>query len=145
MNTTEPLRTHTPEETQRVAGDLLARLPGAHGVIALYGDLGAGKTCFVQGLARAAGFEGSVTSPTYTLANEYAGATRIIHVDLYRVRNEEEAFRLGLEDYLDDPQSLVVIEWADRAEALLPPQTLRVYVAHGAGPDERIIRVVPAG
>lgn len=142
MSTFAQITTHTPEETRRVARDVLAKLPAARRVIALFGDLGAGKTCFVQGLALAAGFEGSVTSPTYTLANEYTGkAVRIVHVDLYRVRSEEEAFRLGLEDYLDDAQAIVVIEWADRAEALLPAHTLRVHVAHGREPRERIIRV----
>ncbi len=108
------------EETQQVAANILKQLRGRH-TLALFGDLGSGKTVFVQGLARALGVKETVNSPTFTLIKEYplnqgtgqAPFARLIHADLYRL-SENEAGNLGLSDYLNDRRSLVVIEWADR-------------------------------
>ena len=112
--------------------------PGA--VVALHGDLGAGKTVFARGLARALRVREPVHSPTFTLVNEYHGDRDVCHVDLYRLRDAREIEALGLEECLEG-SGLVVIEWAERAAGLLPPSAVRVDLRDGARPDERIIRI----
>lgn len=131
--------TRGPEETWRLAGDLLATLrPGA--VLALHGELGAGKTCFVQGLARALGVTRAVTSPTFTLINEYAGAVRLYHVDLYRISGAAEALALGLDEVVHG-DGITAIEWAERVKELLPPSTIHIEMEPGEKPAERRIRI----
>jgi len=144
MSISETTRSRSPEETLRIAQDLLPRLP-ACAVLALHGELGAGKTHFVQGLAAALGIEQPVTSPTYTLIQEYAGDPPLTHVDLYRVQDENEALMLGLEDLFDDPVGIKAIEWAERAQALLPSATIHITLRHGAAPDERTIEIAWPG
>lgn len=108
------ITTHSEQETEAAGAELAKRLQGGSGV-ALIGDLGAGKTCFVRGLARGLGIpSGEVLSPTFTLINEYHGKDLdLIHVDLYRLNHQEEVERLGLEEYVE-PRSVVVVEWADK-------------------------------
>ena len=131
--------TRTPAETARVAAGIAVDLqPGT--VIALHGDLGAGKTCFTQGLAAALGIQQEIVSPTYTLVSEYAGRLKLNHIDLYRIRNAQEALNLGIEDYLF-PDGVTVIEWAERIESLLPPGTMHIHLQPGEGEYERTIRV----
>ena len=134
-----PLRqtvvTRSPAETWRLAAALLPRLPpGA--VLALHGELGSGKTCFVQGLAAALGVTQAVTSPTFTLIHEYRGARPLYHVDLYRLPDAGAARDLGLEEYFRG-DGLTAVEWAERAAALLPPDTWHLRFEVGAEPDER--------
>ena len=137
-----PVQSHitsSPEETRQVAADLAARLqPGS--VLALHGDLGAGKTCFVQGLAAALGVGRPVTSPTYTLVSEYAARLRLVHIDLYRLRGPAEALGMGLEEYLGS-DGVAAIEWAERAGALLPARTIHVRIEAGERSDERTITI----
>jgi len=136
---TETFVTRSPAETRRLAADLLPRFaPGA--VLALHGELGAGKTCFVQGLAAALGVTQPVNSPTFTLIHEYRGAQPVYHVDLYRLRGADEALGLGLEEYFNG-RGLTVIEWAERAAEILPPGTWHITFRVGAQPDERTISV----
>ncbi len=135
--------TSSPEETHRVAADLLASLgPGA--VLALHGDLGAGKTCFVQGLARALGVKRAVGSPTFTLINEYPGPLPLYHIDLYRINSVNEAFGLGLEEYLES-DGITAIEWAERVDELLPASTVHIRLVAGARPEERSITIEQGG
>ena len=90
------IKSEGPEQTWAVAADLMESLePGT--VIALHGDLGAGKTCFIQGLAVAMGIMDPITSPTYTLIGEYEGRMKLNHIDLYRLANSVEALGIGLE------------------------------------------------
>ena len=93
--------TQSPEETEQVGAALAARLqPGQ--VVAFRGPLGAGKTAFTRGLARGLGVAGPVTSPTYTIVNEYTGGRMpLFHFDMYRLRSEDDLFDIGWEDYLD--------------------------------------------
>lgn len=119
--------TATAEETQALAARLADEWP--HGtVLCLHGDLGAGKTCFVQGLARALGVRRPVGSPTFTLINEYKGPRPLAHVDLYRVRGAADAFSLGLEDYLFQFPGIVAIEWAERVAELLPETCWHIHL-----------------
>lgn len=113
---------HSPEETFE-AGNRLADELRAGDVIALDGDLGAGKTHFTKGLAHGLGVELSVTSPTFTLVHEYSGGRlSLFHFDFYRLENEEDIHRIGLEDYLSD-DGVLVIEWASRFPHWLPKHT----------------------
>lgn len=130
--------TSSPEETQELAGRILAGLRG-HAVLALHGDLGSGKTCFVQGLARALGIERMVTSPTFTIVNEYRAATRpLYHIDLYRLEPGKDLDMLGLDEYLEGP-GITVIEWAERAAGWLPPHTHHIRFDVLPGEDRRRI------
>jgi tRNA threonylcarbamoyladenosine biosynthesis protein TsaE len=118
----------SPEDTQDLGQTLGENLvPGD--VVCLFGDLGAGKTCFAQGIAWGAGFppEDFISSPTFTLINEYAGKWPIYHLDFYRIKNQEELADLGYEEYLFG-RGIVIIEWADRLDGLLPPERLEVWM-----------------
>jgi tRNA threonylcarbamoyladenosine biosynthesis protein TsaE len=120
------VETNSPEETWELAAELADELgPGT--VIALHGDLGAGKTCFIQGLAAALGIDEPITSPTYTLIGEYEGRLPLHHIDLYRLSGPVEALGLGLEEYFD-AAGITAIEWAERAEGLLPPDMLHIRI-----------------
>ena len=125
----------THDLAHRVASGLK---PGA--VLALYGDLGSGKTCFVKGMANALDVQQPVNSPTYTLINEYYGRLPVYHVDLYRILNEQDALNAGLDEYLYG-SGVTVIEWADRAESVLPPHALHVRFSYGREKNERVITV----
>lgn len=130
-------------ETQSLAAELCQRF-GTHAFYALKGDLGTGKTCFVQGLAAALGINAAVCSPTFTIANEYVGENylRLIHLDLYRLTGPQELESIGWDDYLDSGDAMAV-EWPERAKDELPARTILVAFKMGASPDERIITVIP--
>jgi len=120
------VQTHSPEETWALAAELANELPPGT-VIALHGDLGAGKTCFIQGFAAALGIDEPITSPTYTIIGEYEGRLPLHHIDLYRLSGPEEALGLGLEEYFD-ANGITAIEWAERAEGLLPTDLLHIRI-----------------
>lgn len=110
--------THSPAETERV-GEALAPKLAAGTVLALRGDLGAGKTAFTRGLARGLGYSGAVTSPTFTVVNEYEGGRLpLFHFDLYRLGSADELWDIGWEDYLDRG-GVCAVEWSERAEGLM--------------------------
>jgi tRNA threonylcarbamoyladenosine biosynthesis protein TsaE len=121
---------HSPAETFAHGRSFAAPLRKGD-VIALCGELGAGKTHFVKGLAEGLGCDpDAVTSPTFTLINEYTGGRMpLFHFDLYRLESEDELLRVGLDDYLED-DGVVVIEWADKFPALLPRHTKWLYFRH---------------
>jgi len=132
-------KTHSPEETWELAAELADELgPGT--VIALHGDLGAGKTCFIQGYAAALGIDEPITSPTYTLIGEYEGRLPLHHIDLYRLSGPEEALGLGLEEYFD-ANGITAIEWAERAEGLLPPDLLHIQITADQHTGTRTFRI----
>jgi tRNA threonylcarbamoyladenosine biosynthesis protein TsaE len=114
----------SPAETQQIAAELARSLVGGD-VVLLSGDLGAGKTCFVQGAAGALGVQSRVTSPSFVLVREYAGSIRIAHVDVYRLNSLQELIDLGYEE-LFDPEVLIFIEWGDAVSGLLPEDRLEV-------------------
>ena len=131
-------------ETLRI-GESLGKLLLPGDVIALVGDLGTGKTYFVKGVAKGAGVASpnEVSSPSFTLIQEYAGKIPFYHIDLYRLGSEHEAEELGLEDYLRG-DAITAIEWADRILSLLPEEILWVRLHH-TGKNTRSIEILPKG
>jgi tRNA threonylcarbamoyladenosine biosynthesis protein TsaE len=129
-------RSSTPEETAAL-GEALGRTLGPGDVVALYGELGSGKTCLVQGLVRGLGVTSPATSPTFVLVNEYRGRLPVHHVDAYRTGSLTELMDLGLLDLMGG-DGVTLLEWADRAEPLLPPRTIRVRI-EGVGDEPRAI------
>ena len=146
------IETAAAVETRRL-GEMLGHYARGGQVLALHGDLGAGKTPFVQGLAAGLGVQARVTSPTFVLVNDYdaGGTLHLVHVDTYRLGNGgggvlDEAATFGLDDFLDDPEAVIAIEWAERVAPLLPSDHLHVSLAVAEGsPDERIIRFRAGG
>jgi tRNA threonylcarbamoyladenosine biosynthesis protein TsaE len=130
----------TPAETQAAAERLATRLgPGA--VVACIGELGAGKTCFIQGLARGLGVESAVTSPTFVLVNQYQGRLPVYHLDAYRTRTLTELLDIGIEELLHG-DGVTVIEWADKLTPLLPAHAITITIT-GLGDEPR--RIVAEG
>ena len=118
--------THSPDETQHVGAALAKTLCGGE-VIAFLGDLGAGKTAFTRGLAEGLGVTDAVTSPTYTIVNEYlTGRLPLFHFDMYRLGSSEELFDIGWEDYLARG-GVCAVEWSENVQdALEAPITVRI-------------------
>ena len=114
----------TAEAMERFGCELAQRL-GAGDVLALTGPLGAGKTTLVRGLARGMGIDPErVASPTFALCHTYRGGDlSLVHLDLYRIADAQEAVAAGLEEQIHDPEALVVVEWPERAPELFPPHT----------------------
>lgn len=141
MADVETILTNSEDETS-AAGERFAARVGGSDVVLLYGDLGAGKTAFVRGLARGLGASpDDVSSPTFTLVQEYRGRLTLYHVDLYRLQAIEAA-DLGLEE-LADPSTVVAIEWAERWSER-PLGAWEIRFVHG-GEDVRHIEVTPPG
>lgn len=131
------IETNSPEQTQALA-ESLGRLLGPSTVVLLSGDLGAGKTCFTQGLGRGLDVpeDESVVSPSYTLMNQYQGRICLYHFDLYRLSHPEDLLDLGFDEYLCG-DGVTVVEWADRFSDL-GLEGIRVHLEHGEG-DRRLI------
>jgi tRNA threonylcarbamoyladenosine biosynthesis protein TsaE len=127
MITSQQIEGHGVEETVEF-GERLAHQLRPGDVIALSGDLGAGKTVLIKGIARGLGITQDVTSPTFTLVHEYTGGRLpLFHVDLYRLDNVEQALAIGIEDYLGGP-GVTAIEWAEKIESLLPAHCTRIRI-----------------
>ena len=131
---------HSEAETEQIGEALGARLrPGT--VLAYRGGLGMGKTAFTRGLARGLGCGGRVTSPTFTIVNEYEGTVPLFHFDMYRLEDSDALFDIGWEDYLDR-RGVCAVEWSERVADALPPDTLWVELRrHPEQEDWRIITV----
>ena len=136
---TSRIVSHRPQETIDFARRLL-RAMDPPAVLALHGGLGSGKTCFVRGLGVELNVTTPITSPTFTIINEYAGTLPLCHMDLYRLNGPDEVVALGLDDYLDR-HGVVAIEWAERAGDLLPPRTIHIDFEPMDRPNERGIAV----
>jgi tRNA threonylcarbamoyladenosine biosynthesis protein TsaE len=130
--------TNSSEETQNIAEEFVRHLqPGD--VICLYGDLGAGKTTFVQGLAKAFGLEKRIISPTFVIIRSYQMIkSSFYHVDLYRLREEEDIEGTGLLEILNKKDSIVAIEWSEKMGSLLPKNRWEVRLEHGDGDKRKI-------
>ncbi len=118
------MTTTSAEETTGL-GERLGKLLSPGDVVALFGDLGAGKTTLTRGIAIGLGLAADIHSPTFTLIHEHPGAVPLYHVDLYRLSSEEEIETLGLDEYIYS-DGVTIIEWADRMESLLPKDRLDI-------------------
>lgn len=139
-----PLTTTTAsvEQTRALAAALAAVVESGD-LVVLAGDLGAGKTAFVQGLARALGVDEPVTSPTFTLANRYEGRLVVNHLDVYRVEDLTEVRDLALPELLED--GVTLIEWGDVILPALPADRLDIRITFGDGDDDRCWEIVAQG
>ncbi len=130
-NKKEIFITESPDETQAL-GEKLGKTLKQGDVIALIGDLGTGKTCLTQGIARGVGIAPNeiVSSPSYILINEYNGTIPIYHIDLYRLENSKEIAELGLSEYVEG-DGICIIEWAERMADALPDTSIKIHITLG--------------
>jgi tRNA threonylcarbamoyladenosine biosynthesis protein TsaE len=137
-------QTRSTSETIRI-GKRIGRLLKAGDVVALVGELGAGKTQYIKGLAAGVGIGNPtyISSPSFTLINEYPGKIPFYHVDLFRLEREKEAEELGLEDYFQGG-GITAIEWADKIPSLLPKEMLFIHIAY-TGKKTRSIEMIGKG
>lgn len=140
-----PFNTHSSSETQQIAKGLAKKLLNTGGIVALYGDLGAGKTTFSQGFAKALGIVDRVISPTFVLLRQYPvpNTDKIFyHFDLYRLETADDLKMIGFLEIINNPENLVLIEWAEKAENLLPKTTIRITIER-KGENQRIVSIDP--
>ena len=130
--------THSPEETRALGARLANALQGGE-VIAFTGDLGAGKTAFVSGLAQALGVDERVTSPTFTIVNEYEGGRLpLFHFDMYRLGSADELFHIGWEDYLARG-GICAVEWSENVDEAIEDDAIRISITRGETDTDRVI------
>ena len=141
----EPIKIYTasPDETEGAGAALAKKLlddPALPRYIALYGDLGVGKTAFTRGVASVLCPGAAVRSPTFALVNEYRGKLPIFHFDMYRITGEEDLYSIGYEDYLMR-DAVILVEWSENIPFALPDEFLRVTITKNdpAAPDSREI------
>ena len=134
------LLSHSPEDTEDIGARLAEQLePGA--VVAFTGDLGAGKTAFTRGLARGLGIPDRITSPPFTIVNEYEGGRLpLFHFDMYRLGSADELFDIGWEDYLRRG-GVCAVEWSENIADALEEDAVRVDIRRGASDQERVITI----
>jgi len=128
----------TNSETETISeGEKLGRRLAPGAVVALYGGLGAGKTAFVRGLALGLGINKNVSSPTFTIANEYTGEIPLYHFDMYRIKSENELFDIGWDDYLESG-GVCAVEWSQNTPGAFPPDAIVVKFENLGGNTRRI-------
>ena len=127
------------EAETEAAGERFARTLPEGAVVALYGDLGAGKTAFVRGMARGMGIDARVSSPTFTIVNEYLGARELYHFDMYRLGSADELFDIGWEDYLSRG-GICAVEWSENVEDAFEGDQICVRIEK-TGDGERTITI----
>ena len=130
---------HSPAETEAIGETLGKRLKGGS-VVAYRGGLGMGKTAFTRGLAKGLGCTGRVTSPTFTIVNEYSGTIPLFHFDMYRLDSSDALFDIGWEDYLER-HGVCAVEWSEIVADALPEDTITVTISRGNTDNDRIITV----
>lgn len=133
----------SPEQTHEI-GRTLGREAHEGDLFLLIGELGAGKTCLAQGIGRGLCVSGDILSPTFVLVRSHQGRLMLHHVDLYRTNTLEEALDLGIDEYLSE-QGVCMVEWANRALDLFPPQHLQVRLEYGSHGNERVIQFLANG
>ena len=132
------IRTKSVEETQRL-GEMIARSLCGTEVVALYGDLGVGKTHITQGICKGLGVDDGVSSPTFALVNEYSGKCKIYHFDMYRVKTLNDLYSTGFFDYIDT--GVIIVEWSENIEAALPKNAIKIKIERTGAEKERVITV----
>ena len=133
---------HNTQETEQFGEEVAKSLRGGD-VLAFTGSLGMGKTAFTRGLARGLGCRGRVTSPTFTIVNEYDGKTPLFHFDMYRLGSSDELFDIGWDDYLARG-GVCAVEWSERVSDALPDDTSYVDIARGEE-DENMRTITVTG
>ena len=118
----------SPESTQLIGFNFSRKIINGN-IIAINGDLGAGKTTFIKGILDGLGYKGNVTSPTYTLINEYHAKQKIIHIDCYREQKIDRWIDIGIIDYLNG-DNIVIIEWPQHISKILPKNIINIYINH---------------
>lgn len=132
--------THSTQETKKLAAEVAKKI-NQGSVIALYGDLGSGKTTFVRYLAEALGYKSRVQSPTFVIARRYKKDGLVFnHIDLYRLTSRQEAEDIGVGDFLNDQENITAIEWPEIIEEMLPKKTIRIYF-EDPSENERKIKI----
>ena len=120
--------THDPQETIQL-GEHFATFVEKGDIFSFVGELASGKTTFIKGILKGLSFDKPVTSPTFTLVNEYDAKFPVIHIDCYREDEQERWIKLGMNDYMDE-ENVVIIEWADKMKSLLPLNTIQIQFSH---------------
>ena len=120
--------TQDPQETIQL-GEHFATFVEKGDVFSFVGELASGKTTFIKGILKGLKFDKPVTSPTFTLVNEYDAKFPVIHIDCYREDEQERWIKLGMNDYMDE-ENVVIIEWADKMKSLLPVNTIQIQFSH---------------
>lgn len=140
----------SPIATQKIAWDLAKKIrqladskpPDKAIVIGLEGELGAGKTTFVKGFAKTLGIKEKITSPTFVIMKRYElrdmSYKFLYHIDVYRLKDEKELIKLGIEEIFSDPQGIVLIEWADRVKKILPKNYISIHMDHISEKERKI-------
>lgn len=123
------------EQTEQIGEKLAQTLVGTE-VIALFGELGAGKTAFTRGICRGLNVENNVCSPTFAILNEYDGNFKVFHFDMYRVKTIDDLYSTGYFDYLDN--GVLIIEWSENIENILPENAIKTTIKYGKTENERI-------
>ena len=141
MNMKLEINTHSVEETEQ-AGQAIAKTLTPGSVVALYGDLGAGKTAFVRGMAKGLNSPSRVTSPTFTIVNEYSGSLELFHFDMYRLGSSDELFDIGWEDYLARG-GVCVVEWSENVSDAFDGTEIRVTIDKLSDTDRKITLEYP--
>ena len=134
---------HSSLQTEAIGESLGKQLCG-NTVIAYRGGLGMGKTAFTRGLARGLGCTGRVTSPTFTIVNEYSGTVPLFHFDMYRLSDSDALFDIGWEDYLERG-GVCAVEWSENVADALPDDAIIVTISRGAAENDRVITIEGGG
>ena len=119
---------NSPDVTMSIGFEFSKEIK-AGDIIAIEGEIGAGKTTFIKGILKGLGYKGNVNSPTYTLINEYQADSKIIHIDCYREKNINRWIDIGFIDYLND-NNIIIIEWPEYIRKILPSDTIDIYIKH---------------
>ena len=136
-------KTESAAETEKI-GFLLGKSISRPQVVAMFGELGAGKTAFTRGFAKGMGIDSDVSSPTFALVNEYRGIDKTLyHFDMYRISGWDDLYSTGYFDYLDEG-AVLIIEWSENIEAVLPENCIRVKITKTENPNERNIEIIGA-
>ena len=133
----ETITTHSEEETILLGKKFSGELKRGD-IVALYGELGTGKTQFIKGICDGLGVDQMVTSPTFTLMNIYDGREKIFHYDFYRLSSESEIYDLCIDDYFFS-DGISLIEWAEKCENLLPPERININLSYGESENSRLV------
>lgn len=133
----------SPDETEQLAQSTAAALRGGE-CIAFFGGMGMGKTAFTKALAKALGYDGAVSSPTFSIVNEYVGGRlNIYHFDMYRVRSYDDLYSTAFFEYCDDKNGVVVCEWSENIQNVLPDGYIKIEIERGEQENCRIFTITP--